>query len=101
MAGIRTPLQLRISDFIKGQYGVVAVMVSYGALLGKVNPQQMMLIVMVNVTAYCANKFLCKFCLRFPFLRIDSPTLPLSLSLPLARALSLSHTPTHKHIHAQ
>jgi len=57
--GRYTPLQLQISDFIKGQYGVVAVMVSYGALLGKVNPQQMMLIVMVNVTAYCANKFLC------------------------------------------
>lgn len=57
--GIRTPLELRISDFIKGQYGVVAVLVSYGALLGKVNPQQMMLIVIVNTTAYCANKFLC------------------------------------------
>ena len=53
------PLQLRISDFIKGQYGVVAVLISYGALLGKVNPQQMMMIVIVNVTAYCANKFLC------------------------------------------
>jgi len=26
--GIRTPLELRISDFIKGQYGVVAVLVS-------------------------------------------------------------------------
>ena len=34
-----TPMQginLRVADFIKGQYGVVAVMVSYGALLGKV-----------------------------------------------------------------
>jgi ammonium transporter Rh len=56
---VLAPLGLQISDFIKGQYGVVAVMISYGALLGKVNPQQMMIIVLVNVTAYCANKFLC------------------------------------------
>mmetsp|Transcript_6290 Transcript_6290/g.22401 ORF Transcript_6290/g.22401 Transcript_6290/m.22401 type:complete len:499 (-) Transcript_6290:1141-2637(-) len=52
------PLALQISDFLKGQYGVVAVLVSYGALLGKVNPQQMMLIVVINVGAYCGNKFL-------------------------------------------
>lgn len=30
-------IELNISDFIKGQYGVVAVLISYGALLGKVN----------------------------------------------------------------
>ena len=29
-------IELNISDFIKGQYGVVAVLISYGALLGKV-----------------------------------------------------------------
>jgi len=56
---IEQGVQLRVADFIKGQYGVVAVMVSYGALLGKVNPLQMMIIVVMNVTAYCGNKFLC------------------------------------------
>jgi hypothetical protein len=29
-------IALNIADFIQGQYGVVAVLVSYGALLGKV-----------------------------------------------------------------
>jgi ammonium transporter Rh len=58
-APVEEGIQLKISDFIKGQYGVVAVMVSYGALLGKVNPLQMLIIVVINVTAYCGNKFLC------------------------------------------
>lgn len=52
-------IELNISDFIKGQYGVVAVLISYGALLGKVNPLQMLTIVVFNVAAYVANKFLC------------------------------------------
>jgi len=37
----------------------VAVLISYGALLGKVNPLQMLIIVVVNVSAYVGNKFLC------------------------------------------
>ncbi|EKX44137.1 hypothetical protein GUITHDRAFT_109920 [Guillardia theta CCMP2712] len=52
-------IALEISDFIKAQYGVVAVLISYGALLGKVNPLQMMIIVIMNSAAYCGNKFLC------------------------------------------
>ena len=52
-------IELNISDFIKGQYGVVAVLISYGALLGKVNPLQMLIIVVCNVAAYVGNKFLC------------------------------------------
>lgn len=51
-------IALNIADFIQGQYGVVAVLVSYGALLGKVNPLQMLIIVVMNVAAYCGNKFL-------------------------------------------
>uniref|UniRef100_A0A7S0QNB2 Ammonium transporter AmtB-like domain-containing protein n=2 Tax=Cryptomonas curvata TaxID=233186 RepID=A0A7S0QNB2_9CRYP len=52
-------ISITVSDFVRGQYGVVAVLVSYGALLGKVNPLQMLLIVVINVGAYCGNKFLC------------------------------------------
>jgi len=50
---------LSISDFIKGQYGVVAVMISFGATLGKVSPLQILIITALNVTAYVGNKFLC------------------------------------------
>jgi hypothetical protein len=35
---LTSQIELDISDFIKGQYGVVAVLISYGALLGKVFP---------------------------------------------------------------
>jgi ammonia channel protein AmtB len=52
-------IAVQISDFIKGQYGVVAVMISFGATLGKVSPLQILIIVGFNVTAYVGNKFLC------------------------------------------
>merc|ERR1719453_474408 len=55
-AGWSQHINLDLDAYLAGMYGVAAVLVSFGALIGKVNPTQITLLTMMEVMVYCFNK---------------------------------------------
>jgi len=50
------PLKIDFMAFLNGNFAVAAVLISFGGLIGKVSPTQLLVLTLVELTCYCANK---------------------------------------------
>jgi ammonium transporter Rh len=49
-------LKLDFYSLLNGNFAVAAVLISFGGLIGKISPMQILVVVLVELTCYCANK---------------------------------------------
>lgn len=49
-------IQLDFMDLLNGNFAVAAVLISFGGLIGKTSPTQLLVLTMLELTFYCANK---------------------------------------------
>merc|ERR1719284_2293922 len=49
-------LTIDFMSLLNGNFAVAAVLISFGGLIGKVSPLQIVVVVMLELTFYCANK---------------------------------------------
>jgi len=47
---------VNLASILNGNFAVAAVLISFGALIGKVSPTQVTLVVLIELVFYCANK---------------------------------------------
>jgi ammonium transporter Rh len=52
----RGRLSLDFLALLNANFGVAAVLISFGGLIGKLSPMQIMVLTLVELTCYCANK---------------------------------------------
>lgn len=52
-------VNFNIVSFIRANYGVAAVLISFGAMIGKTSPMQILTLTMMEIVAYTANKVYC------------------------------------------
>eukprot|EP00931_Biecheleriopsis_adriatica_P018935 TRINITY_DN13066_c0_g3_i1.p1 TRINITY_DN13066_c0_g3~~TRINITY_DN13066_c0_g3_i1.p1 ORF type:complete len:430 (-),score=86.16 TRINITY_DN13066_c0_g3_i1:108-1328(-) len=49
-------IKLDFMDVLNGNFAIAAVLISFGGLIGKVSPTQLLIVTMVELVFYCANK---------------------------------------------
>lgn len=49
-------MKLDFMDLLNGNFAVAAVLISFGGLIGKISPTQCLVLTVVELVAYCANK---------------------------------------------
>eukprot|EP00440_Ansanella_granifera_P043749 gb/GFBE01047409.1/.p1 GENE.gb/GFBE01047409.1/~~gb/GFBE01047409.1/.p1 ORF type:complete len:433 (+),score=110.12 gb/GFBE01047409.1/:1-1299(+) len=49
-------MKLDFMDILNGNFAVAAVLISFGGLIGKVSPSQLLVLTLVELFCYCANK---------------------------------------------
>jgi len=60
-SGAWGPIQLSINAFLQGQFATAAVLISFGGVIGKLTPSQLMIMAIIEVPLYSLNKEL--FCI--------------------------------------
>jgi len=55
-AGFAFPLQVGMMSFMNGNFAVAAVLISFGGLIGKLSPTQALVLTVIELKCYCANK---------------------------------------------
>jgi len=58
MHGLQTPVQITIMALMRANFAVAAILISFGGLIGKVSPRQLLVLVTVEVICYSFNKWL-------------------------------------------
>eukprot|EP00931_Biecheleriopsis_adriatica_P105132 TRINITY_DN79709_c0_g1_i1.p1 TRINITY_DN79709_c0_g1~~TRINITY_DN79709_c0_g1_i1.p1 ORF type:complete len:611 (-),score=127.61 TRINITY_DN79709_c0_g1_i1:16-1638(-) len=49
-------MQLDFMDLLNGNFAIAAVLISYGGIIGKASPMQLLVLTVVELVCYCANK---------------------------------------------
>jgi len=56
MVGKTLAFELSFMDILNGNFAVAAVLISFGGLIGKIGPTQVLVVTLVELVFYCANK---------------------------------------------
>lgn len=56
MVGGSLRMKLDFMDVLNGNFAIAAVLISFGGLIGKCSPTQLLVLTMVELVCYCANK---------------------------------------------
>jgi ammonium transporter Rh len=56
MVGQSLHMKLDFMDLLNGNFAIAAVLISFGGLIGKCSPTQLLVLTMVELVCYCANK---------------------------------------------
>eukprot|EP00931_Biecheleriopsis_adriatica_P082702 TRINITY_DN5614_c0_g1_i1.p1 TRINITY_DN5614_c0_g1~~TRINITY_DN5614_c0_g1_i1.p1 ORF type:complete len:458 (-),score=80.92 TRINITY_DN5614_c0_g1_i1:31-1332(-) len=56
VTGSPSEVKWSFMSFLNGNFAVAAVLISFGGLIGKVSPTQLLVITLLELTFYCANK---------------------------------------------
>lgn len=57
-AGFHSKIMLNISSLVRGLFASGAVMISFGAVLGRTTPKQLLLMAFLEVWVYCINEYI-------------------------------------------
>merc|ERR1719502_2050758 len=56
VAGSTSGIKLDFMDLLNGNFAVAAVLISFGGLIGKIGPTQVLVVTLLELVFYCANK---------------------------------------------
>merc|ERR1719502_712024 len=56
VAGSTSGIKLDFMDLLNGNFAIAAVLISFGGLIGKIGPTQCLILCLVELVCYCANK---------------------------------------------